>query len=325
MQKTLKKNMAKITAVGCLRKSGRPLLACVFAFAFGAASAQAEGDDADDDESPFVWSLDGTGSYDTNVGRAQFTRDVIGEYQGAVELGLAYDFDLGLFQALSARGFAETQVHQTLKPLDQVSYGGELSYRFQFALGFYEPFITLSLRAQDDDVQDDMRDAGTTTFALQASRRLSDSFTGTLGIERRQTDSDSRVFDVDTDRAFINLDYRMEQGWVGFLTLGYLRGQTVSSAQLALCDGTRPQDIFPLLAASQVIEPDQAFNEALCGDWLSYRLEANTKTLQFGLNKSVSHALALDLSVLWVDTEAALDAQVNYQRRIARVGLLMRF
>lgn len=283
---------------------------------------------ADADDSPWSYDLDVTGSSDNNVGRAAFERDRVSEFIVSSTLGLNYDFDLGLLQGLSTRAFAEGEAHETVKGLNTVNLGAEVIYRWQFALGFYEPFFQISGRVSDQNAQGQQRDATNTALSIQGTRRLSDHFALSLGYELRRSDSEAHVFDIKTRRAFANLDYRIDSNWLMYGTYGYTRGQFVSTAQRQFCNGALATDIYPLIQASDgALDNDEAFNNSLCGQWLAYRLDGTTQTFTLGLNRGLSHESSMDLSVLWVDTRVPTedDGDIDYQRRIVRVSFLTRF
>ncbi|NQD36668.1 hypothetical protein HPT27_06495 [Permianibacter sp. IMCC34836] len=277
------------------------------------------------EESSWSVDLDVTGGYDDNVGRSQFRRDIVGEYIGNLGAAVNYDFDLGATQALTARVLFESEHHAVMKPLERVSAGGELVYRWQGEFGFFEPFYQLTLRGQDDNIDVDQRDSTVVTLQAQRTQRLTDRWTYLVGLERKVADSDGSVFDLASSRVFGNLDYRIDADWISYGTLSYIDGQISSTAQNRFCNDLPATDIYPLVAVSDQIEPDQAFADMFCGSWLAYRLDAHTITATLGLNRSFADTYSFDLSVMTIRSEAKDDSAVEYDRQIVRASILMRF
>lgn len=278
-------------------------------------------------EEESAWSIDAevTGGYDDNVGRGVFRRDIVGEYIGNLGASLNYDWELGPYMAMTFRGFAETELHEQVKPLERTTAGGEAIFRWQGEFGFFEPFYQFSVRVQDDNYDVVQRDASVYTAHLQRTQRINARWTYILGVEHKQTDSDGTAFDLSGNRLFANIDYRVDSDWVGYSTLSVSRGDVVSTAQNRFCNGVAADDIYPLVRVSDAIEPDQAFNDTFCGSWLAYRGEADTVSVSLGLNRAFADTNSFDFSVMQIRSVSTEDRGLDYDRRIVRASILMRF
>lgn len=278
-----------------------------------------------EEESPWSVDLDVTAGYDDNVGRGLFKRDIFGEYFAVLTGGVNFDVELNARKAMTFRLLAEAESREVVKPLRRTAVGGEFIFRWQGEFGFFEPFYQFSLRGQQEEFEADQRDADVTTIQLQRTRRINGNWTYLLGIEHKATDSDGTVFDLSGSRLFGNLDYRVDSDWVAYGTLSYGKGENYSVAQNRFCNGLPASDIYPLVAVSDAIESDQAFNETFCGSWLAYRTDTHTFSLSLGLNRAFADTYSFDLSVLQIRSIVAEDRDLYYDRQIIRASVLMRF
>lgn len=279
-----------------------------------------------EEEIEWFADVDVTGSHDNNVGKAQKRRDIAEEYIGSANISAGMNWEIALKQALAAKVIVEAETHETVKGLGYTAYGGELNYRWQFALGFGAPFYSFTVRGFERSTDFEQRDLSQTTMQLQMSKRLSDHLTWTIGVEHREEESDGTVFDTKQARLFNNFDYLIDDDWLMYFTLSYIDGDATSTAQRVYCNGLTA-DIYPLRAAATEVEADLAFEDAFCGEWLAYKLDAKSGTLVGGLNRTLDHSSSLDLSVLYVDTSATDDdvEDIDYQRTVVRVSYLVRF
>ena len=155
------------------------------------------------------------------------------------------------------------------------------------------------------------------------SARLTTKISGSLGLENKVRDSESKVFDLTQNRIFGHLDYAWSDDLAIYSSYSYIKGDTVSTVQSQYCNGLTSISIYPLLVVSKGIEWDQAFNEAYCGNWLSYRLEASTQILVLGSNYGFGHSSSLDFSWLYADVQA--EGGNYYRRNIVQLNYLKAF
>lgn len=225
--------------------------------------------------------------------------------------------------ATSVEAYAEGEAHDHVDMLDRRGLGLRAGLQWQTRLGYTAPLYSLSLAVQDDDYDDDARDSSLYVLQAFANRRFTDQLSGTAGVEGTLRDSAGTVFDTGQGRLFLSGDWAFSDAWALYATWSLIEGDTFSSAQRSFCNGALAPDIYPLLAAAEAVEPDRAFDDATCGSWLAYRLEASTQTVAAGLNRRIGHAASLDLSALYADI--AGDGGIDYDRTLLRASLLARF
>lgn len=271
------------------------------------------------------WFIDGeaTVTYDNNVSRAERDRDILIDESLLVSSGIVIFTEPTHNTAFNLRGFVEGEAWEEIDPLNRATLGGQLIGRWQPTQGFRAPVIQLTLTAQMDDYGVDQRDSAVYTAQIFASQRANDRIMVSYGLEGVDRHSDGTVFDVMHGRAFVNADFELTPKWSAYSGYSYLYGDTFSSAQFNFCSGAPANDIFGLINASEELESDEAFNEAFCGDWIAYRLHADSHVLTLGLNHGFNHHLSADFSVQGVRVNGEGDN--NYERVLVRAGLLTRF
>lgn len=269
--------------------------------------------------------MDGELTYvaDSNVSRADRERDRLEDQSILAAVGAALRFSPGFMSAVNLRAFAEAEKYETIRALDRTTAGGQVIFRGQTRLGYTAPVYQLSLTAQSDNYDTDQRDSMVYSAQAFVQRRLTDDITASAGVEAQQRKSDGTVFDTEQARLFVNVDYAMTDTLSLYGAYSFVHGDTFSSAQLVFCNGVPANDIFGLVAASDALEPDAAFNKEFCGSWLAYRLRADTHSLVLGLNRGFGHNFSADLSVQQVSVLGNGDN--DYTRTLLRAGILARF
>lgn len=272
----------------------------------------------------FDYGADVTYQWDDNQSRAEATRDKVEDQSFLVSGTISKDFQPTFRQLLTVRAFGELERFSDIDTLDRDSLGVGAAWRWQPDSSFLAPIFEINASYQEDDIETDARDSGVTRVQAFVSRRITDRLTTTLGIEHRKRDSDGSVWDLEDARWFVNADLMLSRHGAGYLTFSRISGDTFSSAQFQFCNGaTPPGDLINLIDAATALEPDEAYNNALCGEWVAYRLDATSSVFTLGYNHGFGHTLSLDASM----TEARVRAENDneYDRRLYRITLLKRF
>lgn len=276
----------------------------------------------------FDWrdvGIDGdlTVTVDDNQSRAERTRDQVEDTSASARLAASYTPQTGHNSMVLLSLFAEGEQFQEVDKLNRLSFGGKAAWRWQPHSGFLAPLVEWNVSAQDHNIRTDQRDSTEINSQLFVTRRITDRLTLSLGGEYRLFDARSEVFDLEDVRGFFNIDYLFGKGNALYLTYSYLDGEVFSSAQRQFCNGAFATDILSLINASSAIEGDDAYNSTFCGDWVAYRLDATTQTVQGGLNVPLGKSASFDLSVLHADVRGA--GNNDYQRNLIRATVLKRF
>lgn len=272
-------------------------------------------------------SVDGdvTGVWDDNQSQAQYERDQVEDRAVIVGGRVGVSHETGSHSLLQGTLFLEFEDVVKIDALNRGSAGLKGAWRWQPSSAFTAPVVEFNLSYQEDNYNEDARDSGVITSQLFVTRRLTDRITATLGAQYRSRDSDGSVWDLEDYRGFINVDYLLKSSLALYATYSHTTGDSFSSAQRTYCSGAPATTILPLINAATAIEPDGAYNDSLCGDWVAYRIDARTDAAVVGVNYAISHETSLDFSVLDVHVEEKNDDNIYYDRTLIRVSLLKRF
>lgn len=291
----------------------------------GAQDDYAPGSGAPAPEEDAEWhqDLDVTVSHDDNQSQAWRSRDRVEDNSLSVRQDVSRRKPFGFEHMITTGFFVGGQVHEELSPVEHATLGARVAWRSAHSNAFTAPLFEWSLSTQYDNYRDDARDSRVDQLQFFVTRRFTDRITTTLGGDYQWRHSSGSVFDLERSRAFLNLDYRAYDNKSVYLTVSRADGEVFSSAQRTFCDGTAAWDILPLVNAATAIEPDEAYNEALCGDWIAYRLDAISSVGVVGINWPFSNKVSLDVSALRADVSGS--GGVDYERNIYRASLLKRF
>ncbi|NRA23201.1 MAG: hypothetical protein HRU08_01740 [Oleispira sp.] len=260
---------------------------------------------------------------DDNISRAEESENIIFDRFVNLDARYIFDYNISFNKSISIEIQAAHQAYQFTERLERNEFSGRITYRWQNSFSYNSPWYQVFSDVSIWDFPAQQRDSNFYTQQALMSTRLTTKISGTLGLEHKVRDSESRVFDLSSSRGFIHLDYL----WSGSMSLysaySYIKGDTISTVQSQYCNGLIATSVYPLLRVSKDIEADQAFNNAYCGNWLSYRLNATTQTLVLGANYGLDHSSSLDLSWLHVDVNA--DGSNYYKRQIVQISLLKAF
>lgn len=258
-------------------------------------------------------TVDATALYNDNVARAQRDVDIADDF--AVEANVAISDSTSAItgQSFSFEWSGKAVKFDRFDGLDHAEMAFKVGYQRQFARGFYAPIYQLSLKAARLFHDAELRDGYSIEFGGRVTRRFSDRWTGRTGFNLlRRSANDGDVFDIERDSLFVNLDARLSQRSLGYITWIGAKGDVVSTAQ----------PTFTIVDNAEAIEPDTAFG-GIPANRFAYRLDADVHILTLGVNFSIESSTSIDLSVETLTAEAR--DGIDYQRNIGRMSLLHRF
>lgn len=263
------------------------------------------------------------GGSDDNVSRAQHERDIIFDNFFRIDSHLILDYELSFNKSISLELQAAHQAYQYTDLLSRNEYSARMIYRWQNSFYYNSPWYQVFSDIRILDIGEQQRDSTLYTQQAMVSARLTTKISASLGAEYQVRDSESRVFDRKQSRLFMHLDYAWSDSLSLYSGYSYIQGDTVSTVQSQYCNGLIATSVYPLLTVSKAIEWDQVFNDAYCGSWISYRLDASTQTVMLGANYGFDHSSSLDLSWLYADVQA--EGNNYYQRQIIQLNYLKAF
>ena len=264
------------------------------------------------DKPLFRYSYDVSISHDDNIRRAQNKLDIRDDNIVNLTLNAKAGKSLSRFTLLTYGGSISAEKFTTFKELDNLSFNANVRYRFAFASGFTSPIYSIGLKVGGIESDKVARDSTLYTVSLGLNKWVTNTINMSLGLDYKQRESKSRVFDTVESRLFANLDINFSKTALVYSTYTYIAGDIVSSATPTLA----------IINASEVIEPDDAFG-GIATNQFAYRLDSDTQVITLGYNQIMSAKISIDFSYRYVKTES--EGNIEYDRSIFRASLLGRF
>ena len=260
---------------------------------------------------PLKFSTELGAGYDSNVGNAQRSVDVRASGFANVQASAEYTHRFSLYSALALKlsALAEQQQEQGFS---QQRGGVMLRFSFRSAGGFFTPAFSTWLSASAIAAESDIREGLEYRAGFAIIEQLTTQLSGRFSLGATQREAESRVFDLKSVSASLNLDWAASP--VDTLYGGYQfqDGDLVSS-------GT---PTFDVVRAAEEIEADDALG-GFAANQFAYRLEAQTHVLSAGFNHRFNRRYAFDAQMQYVRSDARYGNR--YERVIAALSLLARF
>ena len=282
----------------------------------GFKSAQAE-------EQMFHPLINATLIVDDNISAAEEKENIIKDQAARLDAQLTMNYDISFNKSLAITAKTAYEHYNNTDKLSRNEFGLRATYSWQNNFSYNSPWYQVFADLSYWDVGADQRDSHILTLQAMTSARLSTKISAMVGIEHKYRDADHPVFDLRQNRFFINLDYSIWDSLFVYTGYSLIHGDTVSTVQGKYCNGLIATDVYPLLTVAEDIVWDEAFSEAYCGTWLSYRLKALTHTADIGMNYGFDHSSALDLSWRFIEVEA--EGNNRYSRQQLQFSILKAF
>lgn len=260
----------------------------------------------------FRYSYDLSIAYDDNIRRAQNEVDIRADNIFNLTLNAKAGKSLSRFTLMTYGGSISAEKFTTFKELDNLSFNANVRYRFAFASGFTSPIYSIGFKVGGIESAKVARDSNVYTVSLGLNKWITDTINMSLGLDYKQQESKSRVFDTVENRLFANFDINLSKIALLYSTYTYIVGDIVSSATPTLA----------IINASDAIEPDDAFG-GITTNQFAYRLDSDTQVITLGYNQIMSAKTSLDFSYRYVKTVS--EGNIEYDRSIFRASLLGRF
>ena len=260
--------------------------------------------------------------HEENLLRAEASSDRLDDTRLDLSAAVGYPVLLGEHSGIYFRGAVEHSEYQSYHGFDNLRLSGSATWRYKPDLSFSAPWFSVGLKlAEWEFDESELRDSHVWELEAMAGKRFTDRISGRLGAAYRErhatTDqlgliANERLFDMTNRRWFAGLDYQLGRlTWYG--QYSYQTGDVVSTAV-----PTRK-----VVLASEEIQFDDAAPRSAAGRYrFGYRLDADTRLLDLGLNIAVSRTSAVDVALQYADVEAVggnvydnLALHVAYMRR----------
>ena len=255
-----------------------------------------------------------------NLSQAEFSRDIVEDEFAELTLGVGYEvaaFDRRV-QAVG-RAFFEAREISDVSGLGHWGGGAELNVEALLTRSTLPPFLLASLRAEGQEYDFRQRDSSIYPGSVEVGSNIGPRTVVTVGGEYRDRQARSDVFDLEEWSAFVSLSLDLGSAWQLDLRAAYVDGDVWSSIQAELPNGQPVDDIFDLIAASEVIQRDDAFNDAIDGLWFVYRLPAESQ--EYSLRVSRRFRERWSVGFEWQEIRVRGDRDNDYDNRILQLSV----
>jgi len=202
----------------------------------------------------------------------------------------------------------------TFDKLNNYVFEVNTRYRFSLAPGLTAPIYSLGARIGGIESDSEMRDSTVFSLSADLNKWISNTINMTAGLDYRQRESVSEVYDNSEIRIFVNFDAEFSRADLVYTTLTLITGDKVSGGTPTL----------GVINVADAIEPDDAFG-GVATNQFAYRIDADSVVFTLGYNRILTQGLSFDISARFVDSEARKDEDISYDRTILKASLLGRF
>lgn len=255
-----------------------------------------------------------------NLSQAEFSRDIVDDEFAGLSLGASYQLP-AFTRRIEATGrvFLEGRALSDVSGLGHWGGGAELDIEARLTNAPLPPFLRAQIRAEGQEYEFKQRDSSIYTGRLEIGANFGPRTVVTVGGEYRDRQARSDVFDLSEWSAYLGLSIDLGPAWQLEARAAYVDGDVWSAIQAELPDGSPVDDIFDLIAASEVIQRDDAFNDAVDGLWFAYRLPAESQEYSLVLSRRIAERWLLAFE--WQEILVRGDRDNDYDNRILQLSL----
>lgn len=254
--------------------------------------------------------------YEDNVGRAQQAADIISDQMITTFGSASFNVQLGERSGVTFKALAEYVKHDKLSGLDHYNLGLSANLRLKPNLAYTAPWFSLGAKLTKADYLDSqLRDGYLFDLEAMVGKRFTDRILAKAGIgySNRTADQDNSPFDHENRRLFAGLDYHYKK-------LTFYGQYTYQDGPVVSTSGPNPY----MGNYYQIRQYDDAIGYDANGKRrYAYRIDADTRITDLGVNYAISRSTALDLMLRQVESEAG--GNNRYDNFSAHAGLFFRF
>ena len=260
-----------------------------------------------------------------NINRGFLENDVHADQINSVTVGLKTEIEISKLSAFFIVVDFVNSRYSDYSKLSSDKITGRLDYVFQTGYRFSDPLYTLSFSVEESDYDSQLRDSTTLGLAAKILKRMTTRIKLSSGLSLTQREADTNVFDIDSARLFVLLDYTITTKWSAYVSHALTKGGSVSTITTLDPDLLAQQIGYATINeadASGALLPDDVFGGFAAGQF-AYQNDAQHAVTEFGTNFSFSGQQAIDVSVMTVSTE--LDTGLTYENYLVLFSYLARF
>ena len=260
-----------------------------------------------------------------NINRGFFETDVHEDQVTQFTAGLKTELEIN---RLSAFFISIDYIDRSYSDYDKLSssqFTGRVDYVFQTGYRFSNPSYTLSFSIDESDYGSLLRDSTTLSLSAKMLKRFTTRIKLSTGLALIEREADTNVFDIETTRLFVLLDYSITPKWSLYGSAALHDGGSVSTITTTDPDLLAQQIGYATVNeadAAGALLPDDAFGGAVAGQF-AYQNNAETTILELGTNYILASRQSVDFSMQTIST--SLDTGLEYDNFLLQLSYLARF
>ena len=239
-------------------------------------------------------------------------------------------FQLGLNDSLTLSSSINVNHYNHTSGFDSYALGAQVEYAHKFGFGAYAPRLGLSVGANRNFMNGEVRDSSGKTAQLSLSKRFTPALLLSVGIDYADNESPTveadeatlsfgydpqlrlpfELFSYHSKAAFVDAEYAFANGLLLEGRFRRIDGGTVSST-------TTPSLL--LYKKARAFYSDPGFDE----DWFAYLLDARTSEWSTGLSIPIGVDSSINLRATWHDSQSS--ANGSYENSIFTIGYVRNF
>lgn len=261
---------------------------------------------------------------DENINRAVNNKNKI-EQQFVLASGAhSYHFNRQVNSQFTLTTLFSAQKYEQISGLDNYQLGLELAYSWQNQFGFSAPFFQFSTAVVQQNYESSGRSNQQISTQFNATKRLTDIMTLTLGYEFLSKAADHKVYDQQQHRLFIFSDYDISKRWLAYLSANYIVGEITAVAPKSTENDNYGYGQYAIDQMADVSWKDPAFNQWQARYWYAYRLpDATTYTLSAATSYQFFNNVSGELSYTLANSEVGKG--VSYDTTILQLSFISYF
>lgn len=250
--------------------------------------------------------------YDSNVGNAQWQRDIRDSFFSDLMLSAQRAQPFGASGQWQLRGMISAEESNDFEGLSHRR--GALGARIVQRVGeeFFAPTLVAGVTVDYAEFDSELRDSTGVRFAGSLLQQLTTEVSGRVSLNASWRDADSEVFDLGSKSVGGHLDWTATPRLLLSIGYDFHDGRVVSSGTPTLA----------VVRVAEAIEPDDAFG-GRARNQFAYRLHAQTHAATAGMNIALSRRLSFDTRLQYFDVSA--EGNNQYTRWVGVGSLLARF
>lgn len=267
----------------------------------------------------WIFDVDAGARYDSNLTAAQQPADVRADAAATFFASGGYFFALTGADGLTLDLTAAADAWSRFYDIDQVAFGGAVSYRHKFGVGYAAPWLSLAFSGSHIDSRSAIRQGDGYLARAEAGQRFNEALSASIGFvyDRRLAANDlpvvpgisGKVFDLRGKSGFVRGGYAISDTLEVGANFAVRRGDVVSTTRQNL-------DIF---LASDAIAADPAFGN----DFFAYRLRGTTRTAALSSSWAVSDHSSLNVG--YTDERTQASNGLDYRGRVGQLSFAYRY